>query len=93
MSDPETVDVPHAPEPLAAREVALKLIDQVMTRRQAFDASIENSREFAALPGRDRAFVRMIAATTLRRLGQIDDLIRRGMDKQADPSPPLLHHH
>jgi 16S rRNA (cytosine967-C5)-methyltransferase len=92
MTAAEHADIPHAPEPLAAREAALKIIDQVLTRRQALDASLEQSREFAALPPRDRAFARMIAATTLRRLGQLDDLIYKAMDKRSDPSPPLLHH-
>jgi 16S rRNA (cytosine967-C5)-methyltransferase len=82
-------DAPHAPEPLAAREAALKILGEVLIRRQALDASLE-SGALAALPGRDRAFARMLAATALRRLGQLDDLILRASEKKTEPSPPQL---
>ncbi len=80
------------PEMLQARKVAVVLLDQVLTRHMPLDQILEENKEFAALPVRDRAFVRMMVATTLRRMRQIDDLIRRATERPDAPSPPLLHH-
>jgi 16S rRNA (cytosine967-C5)-methyltransferase len=74
----------------AARSAALSILDQVLSKKQAFDQMLEQSAELAQLPGRDRGFVRMAAATALRRLGQIDDLIFKATDRKDAPSPPLL---
>lgn len=81
-----------APEMLQARKVAVVLLDQVVTRRTPLDQVLEENREFSDLPQRDRAFVRMMVATTLRRMGQVDDLIRHATERPDAPSPPLLHH-
>ena len=63
------------PGPLASRFVALELLSAVTTRGQPFDEALDGHADFARLPGRDRAFVHNLCATTLRRLGQIDALI------------------
>jgi len=60
---------------LAARAVALDLMQDVLRRGQAFDLRLEGSKDFAALPARDRAFTHNLVATALRRLGQIDAVI------------------
>lgn len=95
----ETIDQPDLygedqshPEMLQARMVALGLLDQVLTRKIPLDQTLDGSAELAALSGRDRAFVRMMVATTLRRLGQIDDLISRASERATMPQPPALHH-
>ena len=69
---------------LAARKVALELLESVLTQKQALDHALERSDSFKALPGRDRAFCRMLTATTLRRLGQIDELIQKAEER---PTP------
>lgn len=58
-----------------ARHVALDLIGAVLRRRRPLDDAIEDSPAMHQLPGRDRAFARLLVATVLRRLGQIDALI------------------
>ena len=66
-----------APSPAAsptARSVALDLIGAVLRRKRALDEAIEETAGMAALPARDRAFTRLLVATVLRRLGQIDAL-------------------
>lgn len=74
---------------LAARRAALSLLHEVLDRHNPLDAALENDRSFAALPQRDRAFCRMIVSTTLRRLGQIDDLIIKAEDKPANKNLTL----
>ena len=54
----------------------------------------KESRQFSALSQRDRAFVRMLVTTVVRRLGQIDDLIRHALSKflTSPFNPPILEY-
>ena len=61
---------------LASRRLALRWTDGVLTAGRAFDPEDADD----ALPERDRAFARLLAVTTLRRFGQIDDLIARCLE-------------
>jgi len=63
------------PAGVAARAVALDLLQAVVRRGEALDEALAGDGDFARLAVRDRAFVRLIVATALRRLGQIDALI------------------
>ncbi|PIW26445.1 MAG: MFS transporter [Rhodospirillales bacterium CG15_BIG_FIL_POST_REV_8_21_14_020_66_15] len=65
---------------LAPRAAALDLLRGVLRRRQALDRQMAQSG-FAALDARDRAFAHNLAATALRRLGQIDALISACLDR------------
>lgn len=75
---------------LTARMAALQLLDQVLGQRHTLDQALQDSRDFNALPARDRAFCRMIASTVLRRLGQIDDLISKAEERPGE-KPLTLH--
>lgn len=77
---------------LAARHAALKILEQVFARKVMLDSVLEREPSFLALPTtRDRAFVRMLVATVLRRRGQMDDLIIRASDKKGElPRPEIL---
>jgi 16S rRNA (cytosine967-C5)-methyltransferase len=68
-----------------ARHVALDLIGAVLGRERPLDEAIDDSPAMAKLSLRDRAFARLLVATVLRRLGQVDALIR---DCLASPLPP-----
>lgn len=71
------------------RVLALGIIDDVLRRRLAFDVVLENALSSTSLDQRDRAFVRMLTATVLRRLGQIDTLIESCLDKPLPPRGEL----
>lgn len=75
---------------LPARETALIILEQVLGRKTMLDFVLERERSFLALDTRDRAFVRMLVATVLRRKGQMDDLIARASDKGESPRPEKL---
>jgi len=66
---------------LSSRIVALDLIVSVLKRRRPLDEALEGHDGFSALEPRDRAFTRNLSATTLRRLGQIDDLIAHCLER------------
>src|SRR5215469_14414051 len=74
--------MPSAPN---ARQVALDLIGAVLRRKRPLDDAIEDNSEMGSLSVRDRAFARLLVATVLRRLGQIDALIA---DCLNTPMPP-----
>ena len=60
---------------LATRRCALELLETVLRRKTALDIALDRNTDFTELGMRDRAFTRMLVTTTIRRLGQIDDLI------------------
>ncbi len=77
---------PHA---LGARRLSQTVLDDVLEKKRPLDAALEERLSKAAganMSGRDRAFARAIATTTLRRMGQIDDIIRRFTKKGKLPS-------
>ena len=61
------------------------LLDAVLKRNLLLDDAFESDSPTAKLAPRDRAFVRLLVAETLRRLGQIDALIARCVES---PLPP-----
>ncbi len=63
------------------RDAALDLLAQVLHHRRPFDEVLEKMPGLDALESRDRALARNLAATTLRRLGQIDDLLGRCLER------------
>jgi 16S rRNA (cytosine967-C5)-methyltransferase len=69
---------------LQARRIAVSLVTEVLSRRRPFDEAFEQiaaHESFAELSARDRAFARAIAATTLRRKGQLADIVKRFIAK------------
>jgi 16S rRNA (cytosine967-C5)-methyltransferase len=64
-----------------ARAAALDLLQAVLRRRRPLDEAMAEQADFARLETRDRGFARMLAATTLRRLGEIDQALGPLMEK------------
>ncbi len=69
-----------------ARYVAAHALRDVLCNATPLDLAISNQALFAQLERRDRAFSRLIAATVLRRLGQIDKVLAPFLKK----TPPDL---
>ncbi|WP_088342841.1 RsmB/NOP family class I SAM-dependent RNA methyltransferase [Rhodomicrobium sp. R_RK_3] len=64
--------------------MAVDLLSAVMTDRRPFDDALERigaEDRYASIEPRDRAFARAIAATALRRHGQLADIIKRFIEK------------
>ncbi|MEM6780594.1 MAG: RsmB/NOP family class I SAM-dependent RNA methyltransferase [Pseudomonadota bacterium] len=76
---------------LQARLIALHLLNEVLQRKKALDDVIKSDADYNALSGLDRGFARMLAATTLRRMGQIDAVLLKAMDQGEYPKPQRLH--
>ena len=67
--------------PLSPRGAALDLLEAVLRRGRSLNDAIPDHPGFAGLDGRDRAFARLLTATTLRRLGQIDAVIDAALER------------
>jgi 16S rRNA (cytosine967-C5)-methyltransferase len=70
---------------LAARGIALDLLEAVLRKKTPFDDALDTHTSLSGLEPRDRAFVRLLVATVLRRLGQIDALVTGALNR---PDPP-----
>ncbi len=66
----------------SARQAALDILSEVLRKRRPLDAALSRVE---GLESRDAGFSRAIASETLRRLGQLDALIRAFVPK---PPPP-----
>ncbi len=75
-------DLPPAP---GARGLALELVEAVLLRRRPLDEALEATDALARLEPRDRAFVRLLVATVLRRRGQIDDALNSCLGRKLTP--------
>lgn len=68
---------------LASREAAVRALESVLYERNFLDDALEQHAA-AIADQRDRAFVHLLAATCLRRKGQIEQIIARYMDRPLD---------
>ena len=71
---------------LASRRAALDLLVACLDNGQPLDEMLTRHAGFAALAPRDRAFVRLLLATTLRRLGEIDSVLGALIERKLDAS-------
>jgi 16S rRNA (cytosine967-C5)-methyltransferase len=75
---------------VAVRKTAHRILDAVLDQRKSLDDALAAAR-WDGIEGRDRALVRMLVATALRRLGQIDDLIARAVEKKPPKDESVLN--
>lgn len=61
---------------MSARRAALDVLDGVLSGKATLDRAFERSADRRRLEGPDRAFARALAATTLRRMGEIDQALQ-----------------
>jgi len=64
-----------------ARSVALDLLDSVLYGKTALALALARHQTLGSLDPRDRAFARLLVATVLRRLPQLDALIEKCLEK------------
>ena len=92
MSRPQRVQ--HADVPgLAARRIALDILDGVLRRHRPLDEHFDGERVhlgLAALADRDRALVRKLVAAVLRRLGTLRGLLAAALDRGIPDDAPRI---
>jgi 16S rRNA (cytosine967-C5)-methyltransferase len=90
MARARTSPQPEVPG-LAARRIAVDIIDGVLRRRLALDEQLSGKAAhpgLAALPDRDRALMRRLVATVLRRLGTLRHLLGGFLEKGFPAEAP-----
>jgi len=90
MARPRTSPQPEVPG-LAARRIAADIIDGVLRRHIALDEQLSGKSAHPGLPSladRDRALMRRLTATVLRRLGTLRHLVGRFLEKGFPPEAP-----
>lgn len=71
------------PEPdTRAREVAANALQSIYERGLPLDTALNEDDTIKSLSARDRAFTRLLCATTLRRTGQIDLVLKPFLQKK-----------
>ena len=88
---------PDAQVGLPARRAAVELLDAVLRKKQPLGDILSRSLDggvMSDLPQRDRALARLIVATSLRRKGQLDQVLNafmeRGMPEKSGSLYPIL---
>lgn len=80
-------------EGLAAREAAVTLLHEVLSEHRPLDDVLQDGENFPQLlhlARADKGFARAMAATALRRLGQIDDALERFLEMGLPKNSGLL---
>lgn len=80
---------------MTARRAAADLLVAVMDRGRALDDALSETPSFNALQGRDRAFARALVTAGLRRLGGVNAVLSRFLERplpdSANHARALLH--
>src|SRR5690242_13465128 len=76
---------------LASRRAALELLVACLDKGQPLDEALSRHNGFPVLDPRDRAFVRLLLATTLRRLGEIDTVLGLLIERPLQGANALGH--
>jgi 16S rRNA (cytosine967-C5)-methyltransferase len=86
------IAISHDPPGLAARRIAADILEAVLRRHRPLDAELDDKAQPAltALAERDRALVRALVATVLRRLGSLRHLLGRLLDRGLPADAPRL---
>jgi 16S rRNA (cytosine967-C5)-methyltransferase len=78
---------------LAARRIAADILDNVLRRRRPLDSELDDAEQhpgLAALADRDRALVRKLVATVLRRVGTLRHLLEKFLDRGFPDDAPRV---
>jgi 16S rRNA (cytosine967-C5)-methyltransferase len=92
MANPRRAAAPEVPG-LACRRIACDILDGVLRRHRPLDEQLDGAEVhpgLAALSDRDRALVRKLIATALRRLGSLRAVLEGALDRGLPENAPRL---
>lgn len=76
----------------SARLCALAALLHTVDKKKPLDSAWAVDRHFTSLSPSDRAFAQLLAKTTLRRLGQIDALLAKFVERPLPAGATRIHH-
>ncbi|MBN9085367.1 MAG: RsmB/NOP family class I SAM-dependent RNA methyltransferase [Reyranella sp.] len=74
-----------------SRRIALDVLEACLDKGQPLDDALARHPGFPALDPRDRAFVRLLLATALRRLGEIDVVLGAMIERRLEGANAIGH--
>ena len=77
-------------DPVLSRRVALAILAACLDKGQPLDDALARHPGFGGLDPRDRAFVRLLLATTLRRLGEVDTVLGQLIQRENPAATQVL---
>jgi 16S rRNA (cytosine967-C5)-methyltransferase len=92
LKSPRMPPAPADPPGLAARRIAAEILEAVLRRYRPLDEQLEERAHpaLATLADRDRALVRALVATVLRRLGTLRHLLGRLLERGLPADAPRV---
>jgi 16S rRNA (cytosine967-C5)-methyltransferase len=75
---------------LAVRRIAADILEGVLHRKRPLDEQLEDQPALRELSERDRALVRRVVATVLRRLGTLRHLLTPMLERGLPPDAPRI---
>ena len=92
LKSPRMPASPADPPGLAARRIAAEILEAVLRRKRPLDEQLEERAHpvLATLADRDRALVRALVATVLRRLGTLRHLLGRMLERGLPADAPRV---
>src|SRR5213080_5610988 len=88
---PQKFALPSEVPGLAARRIAADIVDGVLQKHRTLDEQLEGAAAHPALktlPDRDRALMRRLVGTVLRRLGTLGHVLSRLLDRGIPTDAP-----
>ncbi|HWE05628.1 MAG TPA: transcription antitermination factor NusB, partial [Rhizomicrobium sp.] len=70
---------------MGARAAAHQALSETLRRKRPLDGGLDEAISARELTERDAGFARAIANETMRRFGQLDDLVRRFVPRAPPP--------
>src|SRR5919201_2979481 len=92
MARPQRVQPTEVPG-LSARRIAVDILDDVLRRHRPLDDHFDGEHAHPGLPAladRDRALVRKLVTTVLRRLGTLRHVLGAALDRGFPAEAPRL---
>ena len=75
---------------LTVRRIAADILEGILHRKRPLDEQLEDQPSLRELSERDRALVRRIVATVLRRLGTLRHLLTPMLERGLPPDAPRI---
>ena len=79
------------PENLKPRQSAVRILSRVLNDQKTVDAAICEEKDYPSYSDSDRHFIKLLILTTLRRLGQIDTVLRGALQKPLPQKQQVIH--
>ena len=78
------------PENLKPRQSAVRILSRVLNDKKTVDAAIFEEKDYSSYADSDRHFIKLLVLTTLRRLGQIDTVLDKALQKPLPQKQQII---